>query len=70
MLEIHLPWWAAVADVAREGCAEVRQHHANLMEAAGMKLDKQVALVGNAGHGSDQNHIEKRRLPSRPDDPH
>ena len=58
---------ASVANVAGEGRSAVCQHHANLVETSGVKLDEEVALAGNIGHGRDQGDIEKRWLASRTD---
>ena len=70
VLQIHRPpGWAAVANVAREGRSPMRQHHPYLVEAARVKLDEQVTLVGDIRHRSGQSHVQKRRLAACTDDP-
>ena len=48
----------------------MRQHRPNLVQAASVKLHEQMTLAGNAGHGSGQYHVKKRRLAARTNDPH
>src|SRR5262249_41161230 len=69
VLEIQCPpGWAGIAYIAGERRSPMRQHHPDLVEAARVKLDEQVTLVGDIRHSSGQSHVQERRLTAGTDD--